>query len=100
MSSDGRYIAFSSAATNIASGAPAGRQVYLRDTCFGASIDFVHPFDATCLYGCRGRTGRLRGNFAFGQRVGTLHRVPGGDAEPDIQQICRAGEVRGNQCEQ
>jgi hypothetical protein len=37
MSSDGRYIAFSSAATNLASGAPAGRQVYLRDTCFGAS---------------------------------------------------------------
>ena len=36
MSSDGRYVAFSSAATNIASGSPAGRQVYLRDTCFGA----------------------------------------------------------------
>ena len=37
MSSDGRYIAFSSAATNLASGAPAGRQVYLRDTCVGAA---------------------------------------------------------------
>ena len=37
MSSDGRYIAFSSAATNLASGASAGRQVYLHDTCFGAS---------------------------------------------------------------
>jgi hypothetical protein len=36
MSSDGRYVAFSSAATNIASGSPAGRQVYIRDTCFGA----------------------------------------------------------------
>jgi hypothetical protein len=36
MSSDGRYVAFSSAATNIASGSPAGRQVYVRDTCFGA----------------------------------------------------------------
>jgi Tol biopolymer transport system component len=36
MSSDGRYVAFSSAATNIASGSPAGRQVYLHDTCFGA----------------------------------------------------------------
>lgn len=37
MSSGGRYIAFSSAATNLSTGAPAGRQVYLRDTCFGVS---------------------------------------------------------------
>ena len=43
MSSDGRYVAFSSAAANLvtetgASSTPgAGRQVYLRDTCFGVS---------------------------------------------------------------
>lgn len=39
MSADGRYVAFSSAATNLTSdaAAPAGRQVYLRDTCFGAA---------------------------------------------------------------
>ena len=37
ISADGRYIAFSSAATNLLEGAPAGRQVYLRDTCAGAS---------------------------------------------------------------
>jgi hypothetical protein len=37
MSADGRYIAFSSAATNLVTGAAAGRQVYLRDTCFGAT---------------------------------------------------------------
>jgi len=43
MSSDGRYIAFSSAATNIASGAPTGRQVYLRDTCFGATTTSCTP---------------------------------------------------------
>ncbi|HXH67205.1 MAG TPA: hypothetical protein VNI81_08380 [Candidatus Limnocylindrales bacterium] len=36
MTPDGRYVAFSSAATNLAEGAPAGRQVYLRDTCIGA----------------------------------------------------------------
>jgi hypothetical protein len=36
MTTDGRYVAFSSAATNLAEGAPAGRQVYLRDTCIGA----------------------------------------------------------------
>jgi hypothetical protein len=43
MSSDGRYVAFSSAATNIASGSPAGRQVYLHDTCFGASSTSCTP---------------------------------------------------------
>jgi hypothetical protein len=36
MSADGRYIAFSSAATNLVADAPAGRQIYLRDTCLGA----------------------------------------------------------------
>jgi len=36
MSADGRYIAFSSAATNLLTEAPAGRQIYLRDTCLGA----------------------------------------------------------------
>ena len=37
LSSDGRYLAFSSAATNLAENAPKGRQVYLRDTCMGAA---------------------------------------------------------------
>jgi WD40-like Beta Propeller Repeat len=36
MSADGRYIAFSSAATNLFAGAPPGPQIYLRDTCLGA----------------------------------------------------------------
>jgi hypothetical protein len=36
MSADGRYVAFSSAAKNLVENAPAGRQVYLRDTCAGA----------------------------------------------------------------
>ena len=36
MSSDGRYVAFSSAATNLVENAPPGRQVYLLDTCTGA----------------------------------------------------------------
>ena len=36
MTADGRYIAFSSAATNLIANAPLGRQVYLRDTCAGA----------------------------------------------------------------
>ncbi len=37
MSSDGRFIAFSSAATNLTEAAPGGRQVYLRDTCLADS---------------------------------------------------------------
>jgi hypothetical protein len=37
MSADGRYVAFSSVATNLVENAPAGKQVYLRDTCAGAS---------------------------------------------------------------
>jgi len=37
MSSDGRYVAFSSAAANLVAEASTGRQVYLRDTCFGVT---------------------------------------------------------------
>jgi len=41
ISSDGRYVAFSSAATNLVSGSSTGRQIYLRDTCQGASSSCV-----------------------------------------------------------
>jgi hypothetical protein len=37
MSTEGRFIAFSSAATNLVANAPIGRQIYLRDTCAGAT---------------------------------------------------------------
>ena len=36
MSAYGRYVAFSSSGTNLVEGAPSGRQIYVRDTCFGA----------------------------------------------------------------
>ncbi len=36
MSADGRFVAFSSAATNLVENAPPGRQIYLLDTCAGA----------------------------------------------------------------
>jgi hypothetical protein len=36
MSSDGRYVAFSSNAPNLVEKAPPGRQIYLRDTCANA----------------------------------------------------------------
>jgi len=37
MSPDGRYIAYSSASTNLVAGSPAGRQIFLRDTCLAAA---------------------------------------------------------------
>lgn len=37
MTPDARYVAFSSAASNLVENAPPGQQVYLRDTCHGAS---------------------------------------------------------------
>ena len=43
MSADGRYVAFSSAATNLVSGTLAGRQIYLRDTCIGAAESSCKP---------------------------------------------------------
>jgi hypothetical protein len=41
MSADGRYVVFSSAATNLAAGTSSGRQIYLRDTCVGAAASCV-----------------------------------------------------------
>jgi len=43
ISADGRYVAFSSAATNLLPEAPPGRQVYLRDTCAGATGSLCAP---------------------------------------------------------
>jgi WD40-like Beta Propeller Repeat len=40
ISADGRFVAFSSAAGNLLKDSPAGRQIFLRDTCLGA--------DASC----------------------------------------------------
>ena len=43
MSSDGRFIAFSSAASNLLADAPSGRQIYLRDTCLGTEANSCTP---------------------------------------------------------
>lgn len=37
ISADGRYIAFSSAATNLLANSPGGKQIFVRDTCLGAT---------------------------------------------------------------
>jgi Tol biopolymer transport system component len=39
MSSDGRYVAFSSVAKNLLPNIPQARQIYLRDTCLGADAN-------------------------------------------------------------
>jgi hypothetical protein len=64
MSADGRYVAFSSAAANLVGGAPAGRQVYLRDTCFGAA-------SASCI-----PSTQLVSTDAEGRLVGTESILP------------------------
>jgi len=63
MSSDGRYVAFSSAATNLIENALSGRQVYLRDTCAGAGDS------------CRPST-HLISNDSNGALVGTESILP------------------------
>src|SRR5258708_16810474 len=52
---DGRFVAFSSAATNLVANAPSGRQIYLRDTCAGAAAQctpqttLISPDDSALL---------------------------------------------------
>ena len=41
ITADGRYVAFASASANLSSNAPAGMQIYLRDTCAGAGSGCV-----------------------------------------------------------
>jgi Tol biopolymer transport system component len=57
ITADGRYIAFSSAATNLIANAPVGRQVYLRDTCAGADA----PCQAGITLVSTDETGQLTG---------------------------------------
>jgi hypothetical protein len=63
ISADARYIAFSSAATNLVSSSPAGRQIYLQDTCAGA--------DSSCK-----PSTQLLSTDASGALVGTENILP------------------------
>ena len=63
MNSDARYVAFSSAATNLVENAPVGRQVYLRDTCLGAGDS------------CKASTSLISGD-SNGALVGTESILP------------------------
>lgn len=50
-SGDGRFVVFESAASNLADGSGSGRQIFLRDTCLGATAPF----------GCSPSTTRISG---------------------------------------
>jgi hypothetical protein len=58
MSGDGRFVAFSSAATNLAANTPGGRQIFVRDTCAGAATSCA---PATALVSAD-ETGALSGS--------------------------------------
>jgi hypothetical protein len=57
-SSDGRFVAFSSAATNLVASTPAGRQIFLRDTCLGAATSCT----PTTILASTDDSGALSGN--------------------------------------
>ena len=70
MSADGRYVAFSSAATNLVSEAPGGRQIYVRDTCFGAkgctpSTELVSKDESGALVGTESILPSVSGSGRF-----------------------------------
>ena len=71
ISSDGRFVAFSSAATNLVEGSAKGKQVYIRDTCVGASVR-LQAFAGLSLCGSRGRVKRNGGDSPFDQFVGKI----------------------------
>ena len=70
MTSDGRYIAFSSAATNLVENVPLGRQVYLVDTCAGAK----EPCKASTLLVSADAQGQLSGTGAILPSLSTSAR--------------------------
>jgi WD40-like Beta Propeller Repeat len=71
ISSDGRYVAFSSAATNLLSDAPTGRQIYVRDTCAGAkgsctpSTELVSKDESGALVGTESVLPSISGSGRF-----------------------------------
>ncbi len=61
ISADGRFVAFSSAATNLVEGAAKGKQVYRRDTCLGAETSCRPTLELISL----DREGALNGTEAI-----------------------------------
>jgi hypothetical protein len=70
MTPDGRYVAFSSAATNLVENAPGGRQVYLHDTCIGANT----ACKPTTLLVSTDTEGKLNGTEAILPSISTSGR--------------------------
>ncbi len=74
ISSDGRYIAFSSNATNLASETPSGKQIFLRDTCHGAASG-CKPQTQLISVDPNGLLSATDNFAAVDQFVRTIHRV-------------------------
>lgn len=63
ISAAGRFIAFESAASNLADGPAGGQQIYVRDTCAGSSAPF----------GCTPSTTQISGNGIFSSEAGASY---------------------------
>jgi hypothetical protein len=74
MSSNGRYVAFSSDAADLVENAPPGRQ--------GRRI--LQASNGSHFHGSRWRSRRNREHPSIGQLVGAFRRISGRDAEPRI----------------
>src|SRR5207244_244163 len=94
MSSDGRYIAFSSDSTDLVENAPPGRQIYLRDTCAGAA-DACKPstilVSADARGGLVGAENILPSVSSSGRFVAFLAVTPSHSANPPVAEATAAG---------
>lgn len=90
MSADGRYVAFSSAATNLVENAPPGRQVYLLDTCAGAGDSCkpsTHLLSTDSNGALVGAESILPSVSASGRYVAFLAVTPSHSASPASAQL-------------
>jgi Tol biopolymer transport system component len=90
MSADGRYVAFSSAATNLVENAPTGRQIYLLDTCAGAGDSCkpsTHLISADANGALVGAESILPSVSASGRYVAFLTITPSHSADPASAQL-------------
>ena len=94
MSSDGRYIAFSSDSTDLVENAPPGPQIYLRDTCAGAA-DACKPstilVSADARGGLVGAENILPSVSSSGRFVAFLAVTPSHSANPPVAEATAAG---------
>ncbi|MGH9736057.1 MAG: hypothetical protein ACRD8A_15875, partial [Candidatus Acidiferrales bacterium] len=87
LSGDGRFVAFESAASNLADGSTGGEQIYLRDTCTGPSAPFGCAPSTTRVSGNAVASGDASGNYSpsislSGRYISYIVRQQNGNSEP------------------